>query len=219
LAEALAYFKARSVQAIFPDELILGADTVVALGGRVYGKADDVEAARTMLRALSGQRQEVITGVAVLLPAEDRHGQDARATHGRDAHAMPPGHGQDARATHGRDAHATRQNAHDSPHSRGRLCHNGRDAHATGEDAHAPERRLLAHEVTYVTMRAMSEAEIQQYLDSGEWRDKAGAYAIQETADRFVQSVEGSLTNVVGLPMELVARLLRQARTGRRNDR
>ena len=39
---------------------------------------------------------------------------------------------------------------------------------------------------------------------------KAGAYAIQETADRFIESVEGSFTNVVGLPMELVERLLRK---------
>ena len=71
-------------------------------------------------------------------------------------------------------------------------------------------RRLIASATTYVTMRKMSEQEIQQYLGSGEWIGKAGAYAIQETADRFVESVEGSFTNVVGLPMELLERMIQQ---------
>ena len=69
-------------------------------------------------------------------------------------------------------------------------------------------RRLIASDTTHVTMRRMTDDEIQAYLDSGEWQGKAGAYAIQETADRFVTSVEGSFTNVVGLPMELVRRML-----------
>jgi len=64
-------------------------------------------------------------------------------------------------------------------------------------------------ERTYVTMRAISEAELAAYVASGEWQDKAGAYAIQETADRFVtQLEEGGFDNVVGLPVELSLRLL-----------
>ena len=47
-----------------------------------------------------------------------------------------------------------------------------------------------------------------QYIASAEWMGKAGAYAIQETADRFVVKVEGSFSNVIGLPMEMVGRLL-----------
>ncbi len=61
-------------------------------------------------------------------------------------------------------------------------------------------------------MRKMTCEELQQYIDSGEWQDKAGAYAIQETADRFIDSVEGSFSNVVGLPIELVQRMIRMAR-------
>lgn len=68
--------------------------------------------------------------------------------------------------------------------------------------------RILASDVTYVTMRPMSEQEIEDYVASGEWEGKAGAYAIQESADKFVINLEGSFSNVVGLPMKLVSRLL-----------
>ena len=75
------------------------------------------------------------------------------------------------------------------------------------KEASSVSRRLAAAQ-TYVTMQAMSDAEIDEYIAGGEWVGKAGSYAIQESADRFVESVEGSFTNVVGLPMELVTRLL-----------
>lgn len=70
-------------------------------------------------------------------------------------------------------------------------------------------KRLITSDVTWVTMRKMTGQEIQAYVDSGEWVGKAGAYAIQMTADRYVEKLEGSFSNVVGLPMELVTRLLR----------
>jgi len=72
----------------------------------------------------------------------------------------------------------------------------------------APGRRLIASDVTHVTMRPIRPEEVEAYLDSGEWAGKAGAYAIQETADRFVDRIEGSFTNVVGLPVELVRRMI-----------
>jgi len=72
-------------------------------------------------------------------------------------------------------------------------------------------RRWLAHDVTGIRMRAMSPAEIDAYVASGEAMGKAGAYAIQETGDRYVESIDGSLTNVVGLPMELLERMLKAA--------
>jgi septum formation protein len=151
-AEALAFFKASSVHAHHPDRLVVGADTTVALGEEIFGKAVDENDARRILRRLSGARQSVITGLAVLLPGT------------------------------------------------GDACEAG--------------RRVLASDVTYITMRPMSEGEIGEYIASGEWKDKAGAYAIQETADRFVVAVEGSVSNVVGLPMELVTRMLREVRRG-----
>lgn len=65
------------------------------------------------------------------------------------------------------------------------------------------------HEVTWVSMRAIEPAEIGAYVASGEWRGKAGGYAIQETADRFVSGLEGGgFDNVVGLPVARTLALL-----------
>jgi len=71
--------------------------------------------------------------------------------------------------------------------------------------------RWLAHDATTVHMGPMSAADIRAYVTSGEAMGKAGAYAIQETGDRFVERIEGSFTNVVGLPMELLERMLKAA--------
>ena len=137
-AEALAYFKARSVHELHDGCPVLGADTIVALGRRVIGKPRDSADARRILESLSGTSHAVITGVALL----------------------------------------------------------------------AGRRRRIASETTHVRMRPMSDAEIGEYIASGEWVDKAGAYAIQETGDRFVARLEGSFSNVVGLPMDLVTKML-----------
>ena len=145
LAEALAYFKARSVWDANPADWVLGADTIVSLDEEVIGKAGDEAEARAILSRLCGTRHAVITGLAILGPGGVR---------------------------------------------------------------------LIASDTTFVRMRKASPAEIQAYLDSGEWRGKAGAYAIQETGDRFVESVEGSFTNVVGLPMELLGRMLERIGRG-----
>ncbi len=70
-------------------------------------------------------------------------------------------------------------------------------------------RRMLRHDVTVVRIRPLDAEEIEDYLDSGEWKGKAGAYGIQDHGDRFVERVDGSFTNVVGLPMELIAVMFR----------
>jgi septum formation protein len=62
---------------------------------------------------------------------------------------------------------------------------------------------------TRVTFAAMSEAEIAWYAATPEPHDKAGGYAIQGLASRYVTAIDGSYSNVVGLPVELVYRLLR----------
>lgn len=146
LAEALAYYKARLVHQDHPDQIVLGADTIVACGEEIMGKADDEAQARRMLSRISGTRHSVITGLALLMPTPD-----------------------------------------------------------------GKTERMLASEITHVTMRRLSDEEIGQYVTSGEWRDKAGAYAIQETGDAFIEKLEGSFTNVVGLPMELLERMMAKA--------
>jgi septum formation protein len=63
-------------------------------------------------------------------------------------------------------------------------------------------------ETTLVTMGDLSEAEIRSYIATGEPMDKAGAYAIQGIASRWIPRVEGDYSNVVGLPVALVYRML-----------
>jgi septum formation protein len=65
---------------------------------------------------------------------------------------------------------------------------------------------------TKVTFRAMAPREIEDYVATGEPMDKAGAYAIQGGAKGFVARLDGPLDNVVGLPMDVVRRLLVEAR-------
>ena len=145
LVESLAYLKAMaSVDAHrMAEGLVLAADTVVVLAGRIIGKPADEADARRILSQLSGSEHRVLTGMA-LVDVAKRH-------------------------------------------------------------------RLLAHDVTRIRMRRITPAEIDAYVASGEALGKAGAYALQETGDRYVESLEGSVTNVVGLPMELLARMLKAA--------
>jgi len=70
--------------------------------------------------------------------------------------------------------------------------------------------RIVGHSLTIVWMRDAPE-EREAYLAGGDWRGKAGAYGIQGVGDRLIERLEGSFTNVVGLPLELAERLLRQA--------
>jgi septum formation protein len=72
------------------------------------------------------------------------------------------------------------------------------------------ERILTGVETTGVYFAAMSEAEITEYVASGEPMDKAGGYAIQGLASKFIPRVEGCYFNVVGLPIALVYRLLKR---------
>lgn len=73
-----------------------------------------------------------------------------------------------------------------------------------------PDRRLAKRLVmTSVSFKRLSEAEISAYLESGEWKGKAGGYAIQGRAGAFVRSINGSYTNVVGLDLFATTALLR----------
>ena len=143
LALRLAMRKAIAGAERVEDGLVLGADTIVALGDRVFGKPENRDHGRRMLKELSGHQHEVITGVAIV---------DAR--------------------TH---------------------------------------RSWSGIASTAVHMRTMSDEEIETYVRSGEGDGKAGSYAIQESADVFVEKLVGPYDNVVGLPVDLVRLLLKQA--------
>jgi len=137
----LAVAKASAVAAT-PDELVLGADTVVVAGAACLGKPVDAADAAAMLRLLAGRSHDVLTGVALV-----RRGAPLSV-----------------------DVAATR-----------------------------------------VTFGALTEAAVAWYVATPEPYDKAGGYAVQGLASRFVTAIEGSYANVVGLPVELVCRLLAQA--------
>jgi len=78
----------------------------------------------------------------------------------------------------------------------------------TGVALGPPDRRVVFAESTEVEFRDLSLVEIQAYVDSGEPLDKAGAYGIQGGAAGFVRQIDGSYTNVVGLPLAQVVEQL-----------
>jgi septum formation protein len=120
-------------------ETVVGVDTVVSLGGRLWGKPADEQEAHATLAALSAQTHMVVSAVAVLV------------------------------------------------------------------EGAAPATATAA---TAVSFRELDEATLEWYLRSGEWRERAGAYAIQGAGSALVHSISGDWTNVVGLPVGTLLQLL-----------
>jgi septum formation protein len=63
-------------------------------------------------------------------------------------------------------------------------------------------------EVSRVAMRPLSAAELDELIATGDWKDKSGGYGIQEVGDPYLTVVEGTKSNVIGLPMESLERVL-----------
>jgi septum formation protein len=63
---------------------------------------------------------------------------------------------------------------------------------------------------TTIYPKKLSPEQIEEHIRDESWRDKAGAYAIKENGDEFIERIDGSLTNVMGLPMELLKQLLKR---------
>jgi septum formation protein len=68
--------------------------------------------------------------------------------------------------------------------------------------------KIIDYDTTVVYPKQMTAEHIAEHIAGNSWQGKAGAYAIQETGDKFIEKIRGSMTNVVGLPMELVNKLL-----------
>jgi septum formation protein len=163
-AERLAREKALAVWRTRPQDLVLGADTIVVVDEIILGKPVDAADAVHMLRMLSGRVHKVITGVCLVKAvASDQLPVASKA----------------------------------ASHSDERL---------KTEDG---EQRI-ASETTLVTVSELSEDEIRAYVGTGEPMDKAGAYAIQGMASQWIPRIEGDYTNVVGLPIALVYRMLNE---------
>ena len=131
-AARLSREKSQAIAAGNPAATVLAADTVVACGRRILGKAETEAEAEKFLHLLSGRRHKVIGGIAICLPG-------------------------------------------------GKVM-----------------ERVVE---TTVQFKRLTEDEMKTYIDSGEWRDKAGAYAIQGRAGGWVQFISGSYSNVVGLSL------------------
>jgi len=80
----------------------------------------------------------------------------------------------------------------------------------TGVSIRSRTDELMTVDVTTVAFAPLTDAEIDWYVQSAEGRDKAGAYGIQGVASRFIDRIEGSYSNVVGLPVAAVYRLIRE---------
>jgi len=69
--------------------------------------------------------------------------------------------------------------------------------------------QVVWQERSRVHMKAMDDAELERYLATREWRNNSGAYAIREDGDPYLSLVEGSVSNVIGLPLETTEKVLR----------
>jgi nucleoside triphosphate pyrophosphatase len=126
--------KALSIARSYPNMVIVGADTLVALNDEIIGKPGSIDEAAAILRRLSGRAHQVCSSVFV--------------------------------------------------------CHLARTKSAS------------FHEISRVTFRRLNEPAIRAYAAKAETLDKAGAYAAQGESSEIIEKIEGSYTNVVGLPME-----------------
>jgi len=140
LEEVPEYLASRKVDAVvrtYPDgheiPWVLGADTMILLDGKLYGKPADAQEAEQFMKELQGKTHQVITGIALF---------------------------------------------------------NGSLMYASSRTS-----------VTYVTFAPMTQEEIDWYIETGDWHGVAGGYRIQGLASCFVKKIEGTNSNVVGLPI------------------
>ena len=137
-ARELAAVHARGKAAAVPGEVVLGVDTVVALGDRVLAKPSDEGQAADFLRELAGRTHEVHSGLCLM----------------------------------------------------------------------AAGRPHVDVVTTRVRFAALEAADIDWYVASGEWKERAGGYAIQGRGAALVERIEGDYTNVVGLPVPALLRAM-----------
>ena len=138
----MAAEKAAAVAAAEAGSIIVAADTVVAAGRRILGKAEDEAQARATLSLLSGRRHRVLSALTVI-------------------------------------------------------------------DAAGQARHRLSTSI--VAFKRLSDDELTDYLASGEWQGKAGAYAIQGRAEALIRWMSGSYSGVMGLPLYETRTLLKAA--------
>ncbi|TFG20130.1 MAG: septum formation protein Maf [Promethearchaeota archaeon] len=121
--------------------IIIAADTVVELNGKIIGKAKNEEKAFHILKKLAGKIHNLLTGFAI-----------------------------------------TETNN---------------------------SKLIVEYDNTSVKFINLTDQEIWSYIKSGEWKGRAGAYSIREKASLFIEAIQGSSSNVIGLPMHKIFRILK----------
>ena len=71
------------------------------------------------------------------------------------------------------------------------------------------QRIIVDHDITIVEFCPLADRDINKYLDTFEWKGRAGAYSIRDKASVFIKSINGSPSNVIGLPMQKLFRILK----------
>ena len=132
--EKLSYQKAKAVFDTHQDALVIGSDTIVKIGNDVLGKPKTMKQAADMLKELSGNTHEVVTGVTILYK----------------------------------------------------------------------DQVETFSSVAEVTFYPLTDEEIEEYISTNEPMDKAGAYAIQGDAAKFIKSINGDYYTIVGLPVAML---------------
>ena len=123
------------------DAVIVAADTVVECNNEIIGKAKNENSAFEILKKLSNNTHNLITGFAIT-------------------------------------------------------------------DTNKP-KIIVDYDITVVKFLNLSEDDIREYIKSEEWKGRAGAYSIRERASLFIESVNGSISNVIGLPMQKIYVILK----------
>jgi len=129
--ENLSYRKAKAVFDKYPDAIVIGSDTIVRINNEVLGKPKSKEDAKDMIRKLSNNTHDVVTGVTIL----------------------------------------------------------------------SKDHEETFSSIASVTFYEVSEQEIEYYVNTCNLMDKAGAYAIQEDAGKFIKEIHGDYYTIVGLPI------------------
>ena len=143
LVEEIKKLSRRKAEAIFNDNkdaIVVGGDTIVVLNNKILGKPKDRKESKEMIKALSGNTHQVITGICIM----------------------------------------------------------------SSEDVYED------YTVSNVTFMEMSEEEIDEYVESGEGDDKAGAYAIQGIGAKFIKNIDGDYYSIMGFPLNKVYTYLRK---------
>lgn len=137
---SLAFEKAKPIAELHPNDIVIGADTIVVYDGKIMGKPTDRTDAFNMLKLLSGVTHEVYSGFSIL----------------------------------------------------------------------SGDRKVLGYDISQVSFKDLTDEEIEAYLDTDEYIDKAGAYGIQGYGEVLVKTISGHFENIVGLPISVIYDVLKK---------